>query len=211
VTEPAALTETTVRYLYATTWLPCDDKQHTVAVPGGAATAIDAAGSLLHIALWSLRRDGLIEFEQLRPVEDERIRVLGGRQFSRYELSGAAGGERAGLEGALLRAAASVEPGERDVRSLVRALDLDNRSPWDTVCGHCFAEAAAAGLVESKGRLFRKVVFRDMAAVVSLRGRHDELRAARGEYMDAEPELSQAVAADCLRTVVDAYSPDLGD
>jgi hypothetical protein len=211
VTEPAALTETTVRYLYATTWLPCDDKQHTVAVPGGAATAIDAAGSLLHIALWSLRRDGLIEFEQLRPVEDERVRVLGGRPFSRYELRGTAAGERAGLEGALLRAAASVEPGGRDVRSLVRALDLDNRSPWDTVCGHCFSEAAAAGLVESKGRLFRKVVFTDMAAVESLRERHDELRAARGEYMDAEPELSQAVAADCLRTVVDAHSPDLGD
>lgn len=213
MSAPAALTETTVRYLYATTWLPCDDKQHTVAVPGGAATAIDAAGSLLHIALWSLRRDGLVEFEQLRPVEEERVRVLGGRPFSSYELraAAAAAGERAGLEGALLSAAERVEPGERDVRTLVRALDLDNRSPWDTVCNHCFTEAAAAGLVESKRRLFRKVVFTDMAVVESLRGRHDELRAARGEYMDAKPELSEAVAADCLRVVVDAYSPDLGD
>ena len=50
-----------------------------------------------------------------------------------------------------------------------------------------------------------------MAAVESLRGRHDELRAARGAYLDAEPELTGAVMADCLRTVADAYSPDLGD
>ena len=50
---------------------------------------------------------------------------------------------------------------------------LDNRSPWNTVCGHCFTEASAAGLVE--------------------------------------PELTSAVMGDCLRTVADAYSPDLGD
>ena len=55
-----ALTEATVRYLFATTWLPCDTKQDIVAVPGGAATAVDAAGNLLHIAMWSLRRQGLM-------------------------------------------------------------------------------------------------------------------------------------------------------
>jgi predicted DNA-binding protein (MmcQ/YjbR family) len=100
---------------------------------------------------------------------------------------------------------------DREIRRLVRALDLDNRSPWDTVCNHCFREAAAAGLVEAKGRLFRKVVFTDMAAVESLRGQNDELRAARGAYLDAEPELTNAVIGDCLRTVADAYSPGLGD
>ncbi len=202
------LTEATVRYLFATTWLPCDAKQQTVAVPGGAATAIDAAGNLLHIAMWSLRRQGLMAFEQLRPVEEERIRVLGGKPFSSFEvLEG--GPALPGLEGALLRAAQNATGG--DVRSLVRALDLDNRSPWDSVCNHCFTEAAGAGLVERKGRLFPKVVFTDMAAVESLRERHDELRAARGDYLDAEPELTNAVMSDCLRTVVDAYSPSLGD
>ena len=62
------LTETTIRYLYATTWLPSTTKEHTVAVPGGATTALDTAGNLLNIAIWSLRRQGLMEFEQLRPV-----------------------------------------------------------------------------------------------------------------------------------------------
>jgi hypothetical protein len=38
-----------------------------------------------------------------------------------------------------------------------------------------------------------------------------ELRAARGAYLDAEPELTMAVMTDCLPTVADAYSPDLGD
>jgi hypothetical protein len=83
--------------------------------------AVDTAGNLLHIALWSLRDQGLMEFEQLRPVE-ERVRVLGGRPFAAFEL-----------------------------------------------------------------------------------------RAARGAYLDAEPELTMAVMTDCLRTVADAYSPDLGD
>jgi hypothetical protein len=207
---PPELTETTVRYLYATTWLPSSTTEHTVAVPGGATTAIDTAGNLLHIAMWSLRRRGLMEFEQLREVEEERVRVLGGRPFSRFDvLQGSP--ELPGLEGAVLRAAAPVEPAKRDVRTLIRALDLDNRSPWNTVCNHCFAEANAAGLVEVKGRLFKKVVFTDMPAVEALRERHDELRAARGTYLEAEPELTNAVIGDCLRTVADAYSPSLGD
>lgn len=204
------LTEATIRYLYATTWLPNRANEHTVAVPGGSTTAIDTAGNLLHIAMWSLRREGVMEFEQLHAVEEERVRVLGGRSFSAFSLLDA-GPETRGLEGALLKAAGRLEGDDRGVRRLVRALDLDNRSPWNTVCGHCFAEAAAAGLVARKGRLFPKVVFTDRTAVEALRPRHDELRAARGAYLDAEPELTGAVMADCLRTVADAYSPDLGD
>jgi hypothetical protein len=202
------LTDSTVRYLYATTWLPASDGDYGVAVPGGSVRAVDAAGNLLHIAMWSLRSQGLMEFEQLRPVEDEKVRLLGGRPFSAFELRDAEA-TRPGLDGALLRAACELTSG--DVRALVRALDLDNRSPWDTVCGHCFREAGSAGLVAIKGRLFKKVVFTDLAAVESLRPRHDELRAARGDYLDAEPDLTSAVMSDCLRTVADAYSLDLGD
>jgi hypothetical protein len=203
----ADLTDTTVRYLYATTWLPAADDQYSAAVPGGATRAVDTAANLLHIAMWSLRRQGLMEFEQLRRVEREQVRVLGGRPFSAFELRDPKAG-RPGLDGALLAAARGLTRG--DVRELIRALDLDNRSPWNTVCGHCFREANAAGLVEMKGRLFKKVVFNDMAAVESLRERHDELRAERGAYLDAEPELTNAVMSDCLRAVADAYSPDLG-
>ena len=149
-----------------------------------------------------------MEFEQLRPVEHERVRVLGGRPFSGHTLVDR-DARLPGLEGALLDAARAAEPG--DVRALVRALGLDDRGPWNTVCGHCFAEAHAAGLVEVRGRLFKKVVFTDMAAVEALRERNDELRAARGEYLDAEPELTTAVITDCLRTVIDGYSPRGGD
>ena len=222
---PPAVTETTIRYLYATTWLPSTTKQDIVAVPGGATTALDTAGNLLHCAMWNLRGQGLMEFEQLRELEDEPVRVFGGRSFSRFKLLDAST-TLPGLEGALLHAAASVDPpegwlqegidrvteeDEGGVRRLVRALNLDNRSPWDSVCNHCLAEAAAAGLVKAKGRLFRKVVFTDLPAVESLRERHDELRAARGAYLDAEPDLTNAVMSDCLRTIADAYSPSLGD
>jgi len=205
---PPQLTETTIRYLYATTWLPTESNEYLVAVPGGSTKAIDTAGNLLHIALWNLRRQGLMAFEQIRPVEEEKVRVLGGKPFSRFEfLEGSA--KLPGLEGAVVEAARSAT--DTDVRALIRALDLDNRGPWNTVCNHCFAEANAARLVEAKGRLFRKVVFTDMPAVEALRERHDELRAARGAYLDAEPDLCNAVMSDCLRTVADAYSPSLGD
>ena len=92
------------------------------------------------------------------------------------------------------------------MRRLLGPLELGGRSPWDVVCGHCFAEASAAGLVDRKGRIFKKIVISDPAAVESLRERHDELRAARGAYLEAEPELTGAVMSDCLRTVADSYS-----
>ena len=127
---PSALTETTIRYLFATSWLPCNTKQDIVAVPGGATTAIDTAGNLLHIAMWNLRRQGLMEFEQLRPVETERVRVLGGKSFAGFRLLEASA-RLPGLEGALLDASRRVDQGDSGLRALVRALDLDNRVPWN--------------------------------------------------------------------------------
>lgn len=220
-----ALTETTIRYLFATSWLPSDAKEHLVKVPGGATTALDTAGNLLHIAMWNLRRQGLMEFEQLRQVEKEPVRVLGGRSFAAFRPRDPSARLR-GLEGALLAAAASVAAtegrideaigrvsgeDEHGVRRLVRALDLDHRSPWGTVVGHCFTEAHAAGLVGTQGRFIRRTVVTDAAGVESLRERHDELRAARGEYLAAEPELTSAVMTDCLQAVADAHSTSLGD
>jgi hypothetical protein len=221
----AALTETTIRYLFATSWLPCDPEQQVVRVPGGSTTGLDTGGNLLHIAMWNLRRQGLMEFEQVREVEVERVTVLGGQSFARFRLV-EEGAKLPGLEGALLGAARSVErrdgriakafdqvtdEDEHGVRLLVRALDLDNRSPWGTVCSHCFAEASAAGLVTTKGRLFRKIVISDPAAVESLREQHEELRAARGAYLEADPELTNAVISDCLQVVLRSFNPSLGD
>jgi hypothetical protein len=218
------LTETTIRYLFATSWLPCNPEQQLVRVPGGSTTGLDTGGNLLHIAMWNLRRQGLMEFEQVREVEKERVTVLGGRSFGRFKLLDD-GATLPGLEGALLHAARSVERGDgriaealdratdedpHGVRLLVRALDLDNRSPWGTVCGHCFAEASATNLVEAKGRLFRKILISDPAAVDSLRHRHEVLRAARGAYLEAEPELTNAVISDCLNVVLRSFNPSLG-
>jgi hypothetical protein len=148
--------------------------------------------------MWNLRRQGLMEFEQLREVVKERVTVLGGRSFAGFKLLDETA-KLGGLEGALLGAARSLtDEDDRGVRRLVRAFDLDNRSPWVTVCSHCFAEASAAGLVKAKGRFIQKIVIADPVAVESLRERHDELRAARGAYLEAEPELTNAVASDCL-------------
>ena len=127
---PPALTETTIRYLFARSWLPCDPKGYTVAVRGGATTAIDTGGNPLNIAMWNLRRQGLMEFEQLRPVEKERARVLGGKSFAGFRLLEASA-RLPGLEGALLDASRRVDQGDSGLRALVRALDLHNRVPWN--------------------------------------------------------------------------------
>jgi hypothetical protein len=223
---PPALTETTIRYLFASSWLPSNLEEPLARVPGGSTTGLDTGANLLHIAMWNLRRQGLMEFEQLRAVEDEPVRVFGGKSFARYRLIDSTV-RMAGLEGALLAAARSVDQdregridkaihrgsGDDDhgVRRMIRALDLDHRAPWRTVCSHCFQEARAAGLVGVKGRIFKKVVITDPAALETLRPRHDELRAERGAYLEAEPELTKAAMSDCLRTVADAYNPGGAD
>jgi hypothetical protein len=212
---PPALTVTTIRYLFATSWLPCNPSEHLVAVPGGATTALDTAANLLHTALWNLRRQRVIELHELRPVQKERVVVLGGRSFARFEFRDP-GVDLRGLEGALLRAARTVGPpqgvvgravdritdeDDYGVRRLVLAMDLNYRAPWGTVAGHCFAEAAAAGLVKESGWAIKKVAIVDPAAIESLRELGDELRAARKADMEREPELHHAVIADCLQAV----------
>jgi hypothetical protein len=191
-----------------------------VAVPGGATVALDTAGNLLHTALWNLRRQGVFEFQQLRPVQKERVVVLGGRSFSRFEFRDP-GVDLRGLEGALIKAARTVGPSDRfldgaidritdedeyGVRRLVVAMNLHYMAPWATVTGHCFAEAAAAGLVKQKGWAIKRVAIIDSAAIDSLRERNDELRAERRADMEREPELHNAVIADCLQAVQGAYT-----
>jgi hypothetical protein len=217
--DPPRLTVTTIRYLYATTWLPCDEREKTVAVPGGQTTALDTAGNLLHTALWNLRRQGVFDFEQLRPVEVEQVVVLGGRSFSSFEFRDP-GQDLRGLEGALIMAARDVASGGgfadrqidrvtgedgHGVRRLVTAMPLHNMAPWATVVGYCFAEAEAAGLVEHKGWAIKRVAITDPPAIESLRARNDELRATRAADMEREPELHNAVIADCLHAIKNAY------
>jgi len=205
---PPELTVTTIRYLFATSWLPRSESEQLVAVPDSGTTAWDTAANLLHTALWNLRRQGVIDFHQLRPVEEEKVVVLGGRSFARFEFRDP-GVELRGLEGALLRAARKVEQDDYGVRHLVRAMDLRYQAPWGTVTAHCFAEAAAAGLVEEKGWAIKRVEIIDPEAVASLRERNDELRAARKADMEREPDLHHAVIADCLRALYSAYGmPD---
>lgn len=221
--SPPELTVTTIRYLFATSWLPRNESEQLVAVPDGGTTAWDTAANLLHTALWNLRRQGVIEFHQLRPVEEEKVVVLGGRSFARFEFRDP-GVELRGLEGALMRAARKVEPSEGlidravdrisheddyGVRRLVLAMDLRYQAPWGTVTAQCFVEAAAAGLVKEKGWAIKRVEIIDPAGVASLRERNDELRAARKADMDREPELHEAIVADCLRALYSAYGmPD---
>ena len=221
--SPAPLvTATTARYLFATSWLPCDADEPKVAVPGGRTTALVTGANLLHTALWNLQRQGAIAFEQIRPVQKESVTVLGGRSFVRFQMLMPDARVR-GLEGAVLNASrrhaepdnwltAKIRRGaqedEQGLRELIYAMDLHSRAPWATVVGHCFNEAAAAGLVAMKGRLIKKLVIVDAAAIASLQPYADEVRAARRAEMEREPVLHDAIIADCLQALAWAYSTE---
>lgn len=180
-------------------------------VPRALVEGLDTGANLLNLAVWSLREQGLVQVEQLRPVEDEPVRALGGQSFSRLMALGK-GEDLPGLEGALLaKAREDPEAGmlarladrvsgddEHGLRGLLLSMDIAGSSPWGKVVSHCFAEARAAGLVDNKGRLFKKLVITDPAGVEALRGRDAEIVAARKRYREEQKELDHAVIADCL-------------
>ena len=68
-------------------------------VPGGRVPGRETGASLLDLAVWSLREQGLVEVEQIRPVAHERVVKMGGHSFSRVRAIGTAA--IGGLEGAL--------------------------------------------------------------------------------------------------------------
>jgi hypothetical protein len=189
-----------VSYVFASEWAPRDSGAFALRVPGAEVNGPDTAGNLLNVAIWSLREQQLIEVEQLRPLEDERVGApLGGDSFARLRALDRSV-ERPGLEGAVLGALRDAsDPG--DVRRVVLALDLDDRGPWNTVGNHCFAEAHAAGLLVAEGSVFRRPVVADRAAVEELRERDAEIAAARRAYRAREAELDGCVVADCIIAV----------
>lgn len=214
----SALTATTVRYLFASSWAPRDDSNWGMHVPGAKVAGLDTAANLLNLAVWSLREQELVAVDQLRPLEVEKVGAMGGHSFARLM----ALDDRAklpGLEGVLLAAARErPEEGvlggiddalakrlsgdaERGVRALVLALGLYDKSPWTSVAGYCLNEARDAGLVEIKGALIRKPVITDSAGVEALATRDAEIVAARTGYRERQGELDGAVLADCIPAV----------
>jgi hypothetical protein len=207
-----ALSVPAVRYLFAAGWAPHDSGAWTVKVPGATVAGMDLAGNLLNLAIWSLREQGLVDLEQLRGAEREEALILGGKPFARMTPRG--GDSRPpGLEGRVLdaaRAAAADAAADDDsaglgVRRILLRLDLPYQGPWTKVAGICFAEAHAAGLVATKGRVFKKPVIADAAGVEALHARDEEIVAARKAYREQNAALDAAVIGDCLSALRWAY------
>jgi hypothetical protein len=194
-------------------------------VPGAKVAGPETAASLLTVAVWSLGKSGLIEAEQIRPVEEERAVTMGGKSFARVRPLPGEALRLGGLEGELLRKAREPESegllGRLDdklaqalsgddrqgLRGVVLSLGLDSGQPWTSVANHCRDQARAAGLVEVEGRLRRKPVIADQAAVEALRPRDAEIAQSRRRYRESDaPELDQAVFADCVSAVWWAHS-----
>lgn len=204
------LSPTTLFYLFAAGWLPNDPADRTVAVPGGSVTMDTAYGNLVHCALWDLQRNGLVDLEQIRPVRKETIRVLGGASNVIVHVR-----DRdtavAGAEGKVLDAARQLGPptgklarlahrfsGDHDLglRSLLTILSRDTNRPFLRISTPCYEQLAKAGLVAAEGKVLPKIEIIDPAGVEALRPRFEELRAERRQYVDAHPDLTNAVIAD---------------
>lgn len=219
----AELSVPTVRYLFASEWAP-PGRGLNVKVPGAEVDGPDTADDLLNLAFWSLREQGLVEVEQIRPVEEEKVQVLGGKSFTRVRPLPGEALTLGGLEGALL-AKAREKPGEGALdrlhekladlasvdeelgaRGLILQLGIGGGSPWGKVVEICFREAEAAGLVGKKGRIFKKPVIADPAGVEALKERDAEIVAARTRYREEQEELDQATITDCIHALYWAHS-----
>lgn len=192
-------------------------------VPGAKVKGRETGANLLNLAVWSLREQGLIEVEQLRPVESERVVVMGGRSFTRVRPLPGEALKLGGLEGVLLTKLRTRKPGEGladrivgalsddddwGVRGSLLELDLNSREPWATPAALCFGEAKSAGLLDVRGRLWRReIVVTDPDGVRALEPRDAEIVAARTRYRDREPELDGAVISDCFAALDWAHDP----
>jgi hypothetical protein len=209
--------DATIRWLFAETWAEPTETQFPEAVPGAVVNGLTTAAALLEIGLWSLRERGLIALEPLRPVEPEPVLKLGGRSFVRVTPRPPQPGDRGteiGLQAHLLNAVRSVARedegiGERAVRRLsgddrqglrptLLSLGMPNRSPWRWVLDVCFVDAREHGLIDLRGRLFRKRFVPDLTAIAAVRPRNAEIAAAHEAYRAREPDLAGAVLADCV-------------
>jgi hypothetical protein len=216
---PAAIppADATIRWLFADTWAERSDTQFPEAVPGAVVNGLTTAAALLEIGLWSLREQGLIALEPLRPVEPEPVLKMGGRSFVRVAPrppDPADRGAQIGLQARLLKTVRTIAGedeglGERAVRRIsgddrqglrptLAALGMHDRSPWRWVLEVCFVDAREHGLIDLRGRLFGKRFVPDFTAIAAVRPRNAEIAAAHEAYRAREPDLHGAVLADCV-------------
>lgn len=205
------LTASTVSYLFAAEWAPAN-ASWPLYVPGADVDGPVTAGNLLNIAVWRLRDQDVVQIEQLRPYEDEKVGLLRKPPFTHLAVIDQSVA-LPGLQGALLRVLKEARDDDaRGLRRLILALDLNYRSPWTTVGGYCLGEARAAGVADLGGRRWhpiRRPVITDQAAYDALRPKHEEIRAERAAYRERNEELDNAVLADCLQGVYWSHSdPD---
>jgi len=117
-------------------------------VPGADVDGPTAAGNLLNVAVWRLRDQDVVEIEQLRPYEVEKVGFFRKPSFTYLRVIDE-GVALPGLQGAPLRVLKEASDDDaRGLRRLVLALDLHYRSPWTSAAGYCLGEGRAAGVAD---------------------------------------------------------------
>ena len=218
------LSPTSLLYLFALEWLPVGRGGRSVAVPGGSVVGNEAYANLVHAALWDLQRRGLIELEQLRPAQEETVRVMGGASNVAVHVRHRTAATD-GLERQVLEAAQQLGPptggiagltqkmsGDHDLglRRLLAVLSNGTNRPFGQLASPCYDQLSGLGLVRRTGRLVQKVVIADRAGVEALRPRFDELRAERSQFVDEHLALTHAVIVDGIYSYDSLYSASSG-
>ena len=212
------LTPATIYWLFADRWAAPAETRGLPTVSGARVLGPETAANLLSLAVWSLREQGIVRVDPRVAAAEgrlaSRVSVLGGRSRAHLDLLDPTA-RRPGLEGKLLEAVARERApgslkrvgqsvaakarGEQTggLREDLLAIGFDTNQPWVTVANRCRDEAVDAGVIAVEGRLRKRIVIANAAALADIERSYEELVGRRDRFRAAEPELNDAVDADC--------------
>jgi hypothetical protein len=162
---------------------------------------------LLAVSVWDLRERGVVALAPTGDLVPDaaklRIEVLSEE-------------ERPSVEGRLLAAAreekgklaigsAAGEPGTL-LRAIADMRMASHSDPWSALCRMWRGEAADAGVVKLKGLPGRRRPKADPGSLSKLDARFEELMRGWLSFKQEEPELEQALRADCRSGINEHYT-----
>jgi hypothetical protein len=178
-------------------------------VPSGKETvSAYLATLLLAVSVWDLRERGTVE---LTPTGDlvpdaAKVRI---EMVTEEERPSVEGKLLAAASGETVRVAAGPRPGEpgtllRVIADIRMAYYTD---PWSAFCRMWRGEAVEAGILKLKGLPGFRRPKADPGSLSKLDARFEELMQRWTTFKREEPELEQALRADCRSGISEHYTP----
>jgi hypothetical protein len=163
---------------------------------------------MLAVSAWDLRERGVVALAPTGDLVPDAAKV-------RFEVLG--NEERPSVEGRLLDAARdgrtkrALGSAAGDEGTLLRAITeirmASHSDPWSAFCRMWRGEAVDAGVLKLKGIPGRRRPKADPGSLSRLDARFERLMEGWLGFKEAEPDLEQAIRADCFAGIETHYSP----